>query len=342
MTIGLSRLCQIQNFWKICAFLFCIAMQLSRVSTLFSLYLTKSTVPGSSSNFAKAIFFILLAILLFDLQGAVIKHLGDVYPVQQLATFRNIFGLVPSALVLLLTKEWHSSGRNIRIDQWQLGLIRGFYVAGAQFCFYLSIVNMELATATTLTFIGPIFITLLSVLILHHRVGTWRWLAVFIGFAGVIFIVKPGSDFFNLFAILPILASFGYSLSVVSVRLMDNSLSTAIINSYASIGALIGSSLILLMIGDYQPVHSLIDWLWLVTMGTVGGFAVLSLIHAYRLTNPANLSPFEYFGIPFSFILGWIFFDEAPFNRLFPGVILIVSAGLVIAWRERRLGELTY
>lgn len=289
-----------------------------------------------TSQFARAVFFIILAILLFDIQGAIIKYLGDAYPVQQLATYRNIFGLIPSFLVLLLSREWHNSGRIIRIRQWRLALLRGFYVAAAQFCFYLAITKMELATATTLTFIGPIFITLLSVLILHHRVGIWRWLAVFTGLVGVILIVKPGNEIFSLFAILPVLASLGYSLSVVSVRLLDESLPTAIINSYASIGALVGSSLIFLIIGGYQPVQGLTHWLWLVGMGTVGGFAVLALIHAYRLTKPGNLSPFEYFGIPFSFILGWLFFNEAPFERLFPGVILIVSAGLLIAWREQR------
>ena len=116
-----------------------------------------------------------------------------------------------------------------------------------------------------------------------------------------------------------------------------NSLSTAIINSYASVGALIGSSLILIIVGGYQPVQSSTDWLWLLAMGSVGGCAVLSLIHAYRLTNPGNLSPFEYFGIPFSFVLGWLFFDETPFERLLPGVLFIVGGGLLIAWRERRL-----
>ena len=68
----------------------------------------------------------------------------------------------------------------------------------------------------------------------------------------------------------------------------------------------------------------------------VGGFAVLAMISAYRLARPASLSPFEYFGIPFAFVLGWIFFNEAPFERLFPGVFLIVGGGLLIAWRERR------
>ena len=290
----------------------------------------------SSGSFAKAIFFILLAILLFDLQGAIIKHMGDRYAVQQLATFRNIFGLIPSLIVLWLSREWHENGRSLRIRQWRLALIRGLFVAGAQFCFYLSLTKMEFATATTLAFVGPIFITILSIPLLKHSVGVWRWSAVMIGFAGVMLIMQPGSEVFTLYAILPICASFGYSLSTVSVRLMDDKIPTATINMYASVGALAGSTSILFLTTGYIPIEQSVDWLWLVAMGTVGGFAVLSMITAYRLTKPGNLSPFEYFGIPFSFVLGWFFFDEAPFERLFPGVLLIVAGGLLIAWRERR------
>ena len=66
------------------------------------------------------------------------------------------------------------------------------------------------------------------------------------------------------------------------------------------------------------------------------GCGVLLLIMAYQRTKPSNLAPFDYFGIPFSFALGWIFFAEAPFERLFPGVLLIVAGGLTIIWRERR------
>jgi drug/metabolite transporter (DMT)-like permease len=86
----------------------------------------------------------------------------------------------------------------------------------------------------------------------------------------------------------------------------------------------------------YIPIETSIDWFWLVAMGSVGGCAVLLMISAYRLTRPGSLSPFEYFGIPFSFILGWVFFAEAPFDRLLPGVIFIVLGGLIIAWRERK------
>ena len=63
--------------------------------------------------------------------------------------------------------------------------------------------------------------------------------------------------------------------------------------------------------------------------------AVFLLISAYRMADPSSLSPFEYFGIPFSFLLGWVFFNEAPFDSLFPGVLFIVAGGLLVVWRER-------
>ncbi len=288
------------------------------------------------SNFTRAVFIILLAIFLFDVQGAIIKHMGDRYAVQQLASFRNLFGLIPSILILSLSREWHERGRILLIPQWRFGLVRGLFIAGAQYCFYLAITKMELATAATLTYIGPIFITILSIPILKHTVGLWRWLAVGIGFLGVLLIMQPGADVFTPYALLPIAAAFGYSLAIVSAKLFHDDVPTAIINMYSSVGALAGSTTLLFATTGYIPIESLNDWLWLLAMGSVGGCAVLLMISAYRLTRPGSLSPFEYFGIPFSFVLGWVFFDEAPFERLLPGVLFVVAGGLIIAWRERK------
>ena len=294
-------------------------------------------MQANTQHFARAIFYVLLAILLFDLQGVIIKFLGDRYPVQQLAGFRNVFGLIPSIIVLLLSREWHSRGRLLKIRQWRLGLLRGLFIAMAQYCFYLSITKMELATASTLTYISPVLITLLSIPILKHQVGLWRWIAVIVGFIGVVMIMGPGTEIFTPYSLLPIGAAFGYSLSTVCVRLFDEHNPTALINMYASAGALLGALVIVFATSGYHEVESTEDWALLVCMGLVGGFAVLALINAYRLARPSSLSPYEYFGIPFAFVLGWVFFDEAPFEKLIPGVFLIVAGGMLIAWREHHI-----
>jgi drug/metabolite transporter (DMT)-like permease len=293
-------------------------------------------MQANTHHFARAVAYVLLAILLFDFQGVIVKFLGERYPVQQLAGFRNVFGLIPSLIVLGLSSEWHARGRLLRIRQWRLGLLRGLFIAMAQFCFYLSITKMELATASTLTYISPVLITLLSIPILKHEVGLWRWLAVIIGFVGVVMIMAPGTAIFTPYSLLPIGAAFGYSLSTVCVRLFDEHNPTALINMYASAGALLGALAIVFATTGYSEVESLQDWGLLLCMGLVGGFAVLALISAYRLARPSSLSPYEYFGIPFAFILGWLFFDETPFAKLFPGVLLIIAGGLLIAWREHR------
>ena len=304
---------------------------------VFTTYLSMFNLPFKHwSNFTRAVFIILLAIFLFDVQGAIIKHMGDRYPVPQIATFRNLFGLIPSILILVLSSEWHQRGRKLFISQWRLGLLRGLFIAGAQYCFYLAITKMELATAITLTYIGPIFITILSIPILKHSVGVWRWLAVGIGFFGVLLIMQPGVDVFKPVALLPVGAAFGYSVAVICSKLFHDDVPTAIINMYSAVGALAGSTTLLFATTGYIPIESINDWLWLVAMGSVGGCALLLMISAYRLTRPGSLSPFEYFGIPFSFILGWVFFGEAPFERLLPGVIFVVAGGLLIAWRERK------
>jgi len=285
--------------------------------------------------FYRAVCFILLAMFLFDVMGAIIKYMGATYPPQELSAFRNLFGLIPSVIVLFLASDWHAAGRPLIIRQWKLGLLRGGFVALAQFCFYLSLVHLELATASALAFAGPLFVTTLSVPLLKAHVGIWRWMAVGIGFAGIMLIMQPGSEVFTAYALLPIGAAFGYGCAAVSVRMVDTDVPSATINLYSTVGALVGAVVLLFSTTGYIPIVSLHDWVWLIAMGSVGGCAVLCLITAYRMTQPSNIAPFEYFGIPFSFVLGWYFFDETPFDKLFPGALLIVTGGLLIVWRER-------
>lgn len=283
----------------------------------------------------KAALIALTAILLFDVMGLIIKHLGDRYSAPQLSMFRNLFGLLPSLLVLQFSANWHASGKPKKLRQWKLALFRGGLVAFAQLCFYVALTKMEFATVTTIAFAGPLFVTALSIPILGHQVGVWRWIAVLIGFAGVVMVMQPTDERFSWFMLLPLGAAFGYASSSVSARLFEDSIPTALINLYATVGSLIGSVALIVATQGYSPVASFEDWLWLLAMGMAGGTAVFCLISAYRLAEPSSLSPFEYFGIPFSFVLGWIFFAEAPLDRLLPGVFLIVGGGLLIVWREQ-------
>ena len=280
----------------------------------------------------------LMAILLYDVMGAIIKHLTQNYPAQQLSLFRNFFGLIPTLLFLAWTPNMIKAGKprlkRIAIKQWKLALARGGMGAMAQLCFYLALLHLEIATATTIVFAGPLFITALSIPVLGQRVGLWRWLAVVIGFIGVVLIISPSAQNFSWVAVLPLCAAFGYAGIAVTSRLFDKTIPTAVINLYSNIGSLIGSAALVVFTSSFVQILPLQDWLWLVAMGIAGGTASFCLVSAYRMADPGSLSPFEYFGIPFSFFLGWYFFSETPFDRLIPGAFLIVGGGLVIIWRE--------
>jgi drug/metabolite transporter (DMT)-like permease len=294
-----------------------------------------SARPGD--RVVPAILISLLAVLLFDLMGLVIKHLSTSYGAAELAAWRNLFGLIPALIALGSTRRWHDAGRPWRMRQWHIPLIRGAAVALAQFCFYLALGRLAFATAATISYSNALFIVALSVPILGERVGLFRWSAALIGFGGVVLVMGPGRDGFSLDALLPLAAAMLYAVAGVTSRLLDEDVPSALVNLHSTSIAAIGALAIALATGGFTPVASAADLGWIVAMGMFGGTAVLCLVVAYRMTEPSNLAPFSYFGIPMALLLGWVFFDEAPLDDLFPGALLIVVGGLMIVWRERRL-----
>jgi drug/metabolite transporter (DMT)-like permease len=218
-----------------------------------------------------------------------------------------------------------------------MALLRGLILTFAQFSFYLSLGLLSFATASTITYANSLFAVALAVPLLGEKVGALRWSAVVVGFIGVIWIVRPGSDAFSPAALLPLGAAMCYALVGVTARMMDGDVPTPLINLYSSVVALVGAVMLALLTGGFTQVQSSSDMALIVAMGGFGGSAVLLLIMAYRMTEQSNLAPFNYFGIPLAFLLGWVFFDEAPWTELFPGALLILASGLLIVWRERQL-----
>jgi drug/metabolite transporter (DMT)-like permease len=285
----------------------------------------------------RAVVLMLCALALFDGMGLIIKHLSQRYSAAELSAWRNVFGLVPSLIVLFGSKAWRAGGRVWKLRQWRMALLRGLILTFAQFSFYLSLGLLSFATASTITYANSLFAVALAVPLLGEKVGALRWSAVVVGFIGVIWIVRPGSDAFSPAALLPLGAAMCYALVGVTARMMDGDVPTPLINLYSSVVALVGAVMLALLTGGFTQVQSSSDMALIVAMGGFGGSAVLLLIMAYRMTEQSNLAPFNYFGIPLAFLLGWVFFDEAPWTELFPGALLILASGLLIVWRERQL-----
>ena len=282
-----------------------------------------------------AIIFSLIALTLFDGMGLIIKHLSNEYSAAELTAWRNLFGLVPSLIALWSSKTWRRGGKILKIRQWRLALLRGAIVTFAQLFFYISLGLMAFSTASTISYATALFTTALAIPILGERVGWVRWSAVLVGFLGVTMVIQPGTEGFSPYAFFPLAAALFYALVGVTARLFDDEVSSAVVNLYSSFSSLVGAALITFFWGGFSPITSLTDMIWIILMGGLGGTAVLLLVISYRMTEQSNLAPFSYFGIPLSFVLGWLFFNEAPWSTLFPGGILIAAAALLIVWRER-------
>ena len=283
-----------------------------------------------------AVLLLLCALTLFDAMGLIIKQLSPRYGAAELSAYRNTFGLIPSLIVLFASSDWHAKGRVWKLRQWRFALARGAILTVAQFSFYLSLGLLTFATASTITYANSLFAVALATVLLGEKVGWIRWSAVLLGFIGVIWIVRPGSDTFSPAALLPLGAAVCYALVGVTARMMDGDVPTPLINLYSSIVALLGAVCLAFITGGFTPLDQANDIWWLMAMGGFGGSAVLLLIMSYRMAEQSNLAPFNYFGIPLAFLLGWIFFDEAPWDELFPGALLILASGLLIIWREQR------
>ncbi len=296
-----------------------------------------AATSGARTLWAIGIF--LTALLLFDLMGLVIKHLSPNYSAAELSAYRNLFGLIPSAIALWWTAAWHRQARPRMLRQWRLAYLRGAVVVFAQFMFYLSLGRLAFSTATTISYSNALFMTAFAVPLLAERVGVMRWMAVLAGFVGVVMVMGPGRDAFTPDALLPLAAAALYALTGVTARMFDTEVPSPLVNLHSSAAAAVGALLLTLLLGGFSGVRSPVDLGWIVAMGAFGGSAVLCLVISFRMTEQSNLAPFSYFGIPLAFALGWLFFDEAPWRDLFPGALLIIAGGLLIVWRERRLAR---
>lgn len=282
-----------------------------------------------------AIGVIFFGIIAFDLMGILVRLLGGTYPVMQIAAMRNFFEVIP-ALLLAHAGRFSALPKLNRPRLHAINLLRSCSVVMAQLSFYTAPTKIEFATAGALGFSGPIFITALSVPLLGHVAGVRRRGAIFPGFAGVLTVMKPFDDGFPPYMVLPVIAAFCYALSSILVRLYPTDIPSAAIQLGQQVMTCLIATSALFLFVDPVAITGSPDAVLIAMMGAFGGTGVICLVIACRLADPSSVAPFEYFGIPVSFALGWLFFNEAPFDDLFPGILFIVGAGMIIMARERR------
>jgi drug/metabolite transporter (DMT)-like permease len=281
----------------------------------------------ADSSVALGIGLALLAFALFSSMDAMIKWLSADYPVHQMLFFNAAFGLLPVALM-----TWRAGGlRELRTRRIGLHLLRSGCGMIGGFCAFTAYSLMPLADAYAFIFTTPLLITVLSIPLLGETVRWRRWSAVLVGFIGVLIMLQPGNGSFDLAAGAALLAATVSALSIILVRKLSTTETTASIAFYSNaVTAVVMACL--LPVGFVPP--TLPDLALMALAGLTGGAALLCLIAGYRRAQAAVVAPFQYSQMLWGVVLGWLLWGDLPATAVAIGATIVVASGLYILYRE--------
>jgi drug/metabolite transporter (DMT)-like permease len=297
---------------------------LAGLIALISIFIALRNLPLAtvvSISFAAPIFTTIFSIFLLNEKVGFYRWL---------AVFRGFFGIIP--LLFLIPKDryfdFYKTNRPLlHLKRCLAGLI-------ALISIFIALRNLPLATVVSISFAAPIFTTIFSIFLLNEKVGFYRWLAVLVGFIGIIVISEPGFSSLNLYYIYPIIFCLGLSYVAISIRKLSTTEPVWLISFFFSF-----SIMILSFFTFYQNwiMPDLIDLFLLSMIGILGGLANLWLSQSYKLSEVSLVSPLKYLALIFAIIFGYIIWDEIPTSKTLVGALLVIFSSFIIFKRELTL-----
>ena len=281
-----------------------------------------------------------MGVVVFSLQDAIIKSISGDYPVTMAIVVRCLVAL---PLLLLMVQMEVGLGRLLSRNAGVL-ILRGIILLVAYTTYFMSLAALPLAEAIALFFTAPLIITLLSGPLLGERVSLQAWVAVIVGFIGVLIILRPGSALFEPAALLSLVSATTYALSMVIARRIGVTEAATVMAFYQNGVYLLGASLAAIafaMVGIEELGHPSLDFLvrpWstprsldlmlMAVCGIIAAFGMFLLTNAYRSAKASLVTVFEYTGMIWGPLWGYLFFSEIPSWSTATGMALIIAAGI--------------
>lgn len=268
-----------------------------------------------------------IAYFLFSTQDASIKLLVTGMTVWQIMFFRSVAILAACGVI---------GGRRLVADTAASPIVRPMlarsaFTLAAWLCYYNAARYLQLAELTTIYYAAPIIVTVLSVLILSEAVPLARWIAVFIGFAGVFIACDPARLGISLPVLLVLAAAVLWGIAVVLLRktaLQERTMIQLVLNNFYFL--------------LFSAIPALVWWrmpdgpqfLLLAGVGLLGGVAQFMLFEGMKRAPVSIVAPFEYTSLIWAFALGFAIWGDVPRREVFMGATLIVGAGLLVVASE--------
>lgn len=271
----------------------------------------------------------LASTVLFACMHALIRYATQRLPPVEVAFFRNLFGLLVIAPLLL------RMGPSIfRTDRLGRHVTRALVNVGSMLCFFSGLATTPIARATALAFTAPLFTALLSVLFLGEVFRWRRWTAIAIGFVGTLVILRPGLGDVSTGDLLVLASSLLWSIAMIEIKLLGRTESSITITAYVTV-LMTPLTFIPALFVWQTPSADL--WVWLVLIGVLGTLGQIAVTEALLLADTTVVMPFDFLKLIWATALGMILFAEMPDALTYLGAAMVFASTFFIAWREARL-----
>ena len=270
--------------------------------------------------------YMFLSVCAFSIMDLLVKW-SDNYPLGQVIFFRGFFGIVFYYFVIPKDriKNFYITKRPfLHLSRCLVGLV-------ALLSIFTALRNLPLATVVSISFAAPIFTTIFSIFFLSEKVGYFRWLAVLVGFIGILIISEPGLSSLNIYYIFPVIFVLGMSYVAISIRQLSSTEPVWLISLFFS-AAITIAGLVTLPFGWLMP--NLMDLILLSMIGFFGGVANLWLSQSYKLSEVSLVTPLKYLALVFAIVFGFLIWGEVPSVKTLFGALLVITSSIIIFRRE--------
>jgi len=286
------------------------------------------------------IVYLCLGILIFSLQDAIIKAVSGGYPLTEVVTIRCLV----SAPILLVFVHFESGLKSLAARDMGALMGRSFLMLMAYTTYYMAFPALPLADAVALYFTVPLFALALAVPMLGETIGWRRITAVIIGFVGVVVMLRPGAGLFEPAALLSLFSALTYATAMLIARRIGTGTTASVMAFYQNAIYLIGALAMagfFHLAGIHEANHKSLEflvrpWIWpditdlllIGSCGVIAAFGMTLLTQAYRIAKASVVTSFEYTGMLWAPLWGFLFFGEIPYLTTLAGAGLIIAAGL--------------
>jgi drug/metabolite transporter (DMT)-like permease len=285
-----------------------------------------TTVWKALPPVTRGILLMLITTIMFTAMHAAIRHVTKELPPLQASFFRAAFGAL-----IFLPHIFRNGFGFLHTERIGLHLLRSFLNAVSMFLFFTGLAVTMLSKVTALSFTSPLFMAVLSVIFLGERMRMRRWTATFLGFVGMLVIVRPGFIELDAGSLMIIASSAIWAVTMIVIKFLLKTETSFAVTGYAAIFV----SLFALGPAIYVWQNPTLDsWLWMLFIGVVGASAQFLLAEALREADAGAIMPFDFLKLVWASLFGFYLFGEIPDAYTWAGAAIIFTSGCYIAYRE--------